>query len=310
MILLYHRILRNAGEDPYFPHGVVSLGEFEEQIHFLRRQFEVVSLEEGFRLLRKKKKNTNRFVSVTFDDGWYDVWQNGAPLLVHLKIPAAFFLTTRFLDEDEVPWWERLYFLVNQPWAGKWKEKLGRKLRLASVEKNIFWNLFQKLKTVPDPERKRLLAIDRLKTPDKIKFGNGRLFMNWKEAQELARVPYFTIGAHGLTHERLSALRPREVFYEERGSKQILEGKLARKVDFFAYPFGFRGDINQVAIRGCRSAGFRAAFTAESGINSQRTPHFRLRRIPIGSGLKEKLFQAIVCHPETFLSWAKSVRWP
>jgi len=31
IILLYHRILRDVDEDPYFPHGVVTLKEFESQ---------------------------------------------------------------------------------------------------------------------------------------------------------------------------------------------------------------------------------------------------------------------------------------
>lgn len=310
IILLYHRILRDIREDSYFPHGVVPLAEFEVQINFLRRAFDIVSLEEGLRTIREKRKSTKRLISLTFDDGWRDVWKYGVPILRTRRIPATFFLTTCFLDKGGIPWWEKLYSLAHKPQARGWVLALRRGLHTGKLQVNDFWDLFQKMKTISPSIRDEILDQRFEATFQEVGSTNDRLFMNWEEAGDLAKIPFFTVGAHGVRHECLSALSRTEILREEGDSKKILVEKLKRPVNYFAYPFGLQRDLNQEAIRGCRSLGFHAALTAEADVNSPRTSLFRLKRIPVGLNLRGKLFQAVLQYPEVFLSWTRGFRWP
>lgn len=47
-------------------------------------------------------------MAVTFDDGYRDVYTNAFPLLQEFGIPATVFLTIQFLDDPQLPWWDRL----------------------------------------------------------------------------------------------------------------------------------------------------------------------------------------------------------
>ncbi len=66
-----------------------------------------------------------------------------------------------------------------------------------------------------------------------------------------------TIGAHSVSHPRLTTLDDRRLEAEISGSKEALEGVLAAAVDLFAYPFG---DADQRVASAVAEAGFRAAF--------------------------------------------------
>lgn len=301
VILLYHRILRNIREDAHSPYGVVRLSDFESQIDFLRKEFQLVSLEEWLRALREKKRNTKRLVSITFDDGWRDVWENGVPILQARRIPASFFLTTRFLEEGGIPWWEKLYFLILHPPVQGWVRALRQRIRLTKLEANDFLDIIQKLKTIPSREREELVDHPFRTAGQKARLDNERLFMSWEEARTLAKASFFTIGAHGINHECLTALPQLKILREVCHSKEILERRLTCQVHFFAYPFGSRTDVNDVAVHACRSSGFRAAFTGVAGVNSSSTSFFRLKRTPVDSQLPLRVFQAILRHPKIFI---------
>jgi peptidoglycan/xylan/chitin deacetylase (PgdA/CDA1 family) len=69
-----------------------------------------------------------------------------------------------------------------------------------------------------------------------------------------------TIGAHTVTHTRLSSLSPEAQREEIFSSKRELEEWLGREISTFSYPFGRRSDYTNESIALCRQAGFiRAA---------------------------------------------------
>jgi peptidoglycan/xylan/chitin deacetylase (PgdA/CDA1 family) len=77
------------------------------------------------------------------------------------------------------------------------------------------------------------------------------------------------IGAHSVTHPRLSRLAPAAAAAEVGGSKAALEDLLGMPVETFAYPYG---DYNEM-VRDCvAAASFRAAFTCSRG-PANSAPH-------------------------------------
>ena len=112
--------------------------------------------------------------------------------------------------------------------------------------------------------------------------------MNWEEVRALEAMG-FDIGAHTLTHPRLSQL-------DEDGQRQeILEGarllteRLGHDVALFAYPFGSAADYNELSARLAREAGFRFAVSNRYGVNGPARDRWALRRTQRVIGL----FQAI-----------------
>jgi peptidoglycan/xylan/chitin deacetylase (PgdA/CDA1 family) len=92
-ILFYHRV---ADEHPNA--WTISNAGFRRQVDWLRRRFDLVSLEEAQRRIRTGD-SPRPAVAITFDDGYADNCEHALPLLIKLKIPCTYFVATRFVLE-------------------------------------------------------------------------------------------------------------------------------------------------------------------------------------------------------------------
>ena len=87
IVLFYHRIADDGANE-----WTVTNRMFARQIRWLQTHFELVSLEEAQRLLRRRA-NHRPCVSITFDDGYADNCQEAIPLLIKQRIPCTYFVT-------------------------------------------------------------------------------------------------------------------------------------------------------------------------------------------------------------------------
>ena len=63
-------------------------------------------------------------------------------------------------------------------------------------------------------------------------------FLNWKEIKEYSNDPLITFGAHSVSHVNFTALGSDDIKKEIINSKRLIENKINKPVDYFAYPFG------------------------------------------------------------------------
>ncbi len=63
-------------------------------------------------------------------------------------------------------------------------------------------------------------------------------YMDWRQIRQL-RDGGMVIGSHGMTHRILTELNDKELDYELKNSKTILENKLGHRIDFLPIPRGF-----------------------------------------------------------------------
>jgi peptidoglycan/xylan/chitin deacetylase (PgdA/CDA1 family) len=94
-ILFYHRV---ADEHPN--PWTISTAGFSRQVEWLRRRFDLVSLEEAQRRIRAAD-SPRPAVAITFDDGYAENCSHALPLLIKLKVPCTYFVATRFVLNDE-----------------------------------------------------------------------------------------------------------------------------------------------------------------------------------------------------------------
>jgi peptidoglycan/xylan/chitin deacetylase (PgdA/CDA1 family) len=97
VILMYHSI--QTSKDP---HAVDPLN-FQRQIEYLRKNYDIVSLKEIVDYAAKRKKIHKRSVAITFDDGSQDIYETVFPYFSKNNLPATVFVTTGFIDK-EWPW--------------------------------------------------------------------------------------------------------------------------------------------------------------------------------------------------------------
>lgn len=107
--------------------------------------------------------------------------------------------------------------------------------------------------------------------------GNNPVLMNWDQVREMD-ANGFHIGAHTRRHAYLPSLTKEQAIDEIVGSKQMIEAKLGKPVDYFVYPVGgFNDDIKKIVI----NAGYKAAGTTNRGRQRFNQDLFELNRIRI-----------------------------
>jgi peptidoglycan/xylan/chitin deacetylase (PgdA/CDA1 family) len=84
------------------------------------------------------------------------------------------------------------------------------------------------------------------------------------------------IGAHSVTHPRLTQIPLARAREEIAASKKQLEDMFGVPVRHFCYPYG---DWNPTVRDAVAEAGYDTACTVDSGVNTSETPRFELRRV-------------------------------
>jgi peptidoglycan/xylan/chitin deacetylase (PgdA/CDA1 family) len=89
------------------------------------------------------------------------------------------------------------------------------------------------------------------------------------------------IESHGIGHRRLAELSPDEALREIAISKLVLEDRLDREVEAYAYVKGSRADYRAEHASLVRQAGYKLGFSAVSGANGPDSDRFQLLRYNI-----------------------------
>lgn len=95
MVLIYHRV-----DDDEANVWTTSTRDFVRGIHWLKKHFELVSLEEAQQRIRDRR-NERPCVSITWDDGYQCNGEVALPLLLKERIPFTYFVTLENILEGK-----------------------------------------------------------------------------------------------------------------------------------------------------------------------------------------------------------------
>lgn len=89
MILFYHRVA------DVHPNGwTISNQTFQEEVRYLQRNFELVTLRE-IQCRMRAAYSPRPAVHITFDDGYAENCENAIPFLIRERVPTTYFVTLR-----------------------------------------------------------------------------------------------------------------------------------------------------------------------------------------------------------------------
>lgn len=107
--------------------------------------------------------------------------------------------------------------------------------------------------------------------------GNYGKYLTWDQIKEMSEQGY-SFEDHTLSHISLPNASDEEIRKQLGKSKEALEWRLGKKVDYLAYP---GGEYDQRVIQLTKEAGYRAAFTVNFGRDRINSTLYTLNRIPI-----------------------------
>lgn len=112
-------------------------------------------------------------------------------------------------------------------------------------------------------------------------FDEGLPLMSTKQMKTLSENSLFNIGAHTMTHPKLSKISKSKQEKEILESKKELEKIINKKVNYFAYPYGQKTDYTKHSAHLVKKSGFEMACSAFIGNVNLLTNRYELPRYPI-----------------------------
>jgi peptidoglycan/xylan/chitin deacetylase (PgdA/CDA1 family) len=269
LVLTYHRVA-TASWDPW--DMCVDPERFEQHLATLSGVVDFVPLSELALRLRRGRR-ARPVVAITFDDGYADNLHAALPILERYSAPATVFVATAWIDRGGPFWWDRLSAIVQSI------EPLPSSIRLPVAGEEFIWQrdtddgdsagdrdrfhvaLWSRLIMVADDERRA--ALEQLEAlANSVNGGDPvGMPMTQDELRCLASSPLIEIGAHTMTHCRLSDLPPDAQFEEIDGSRRQCREFIGEFPSSFAYPFGALDGTTPELVR---SAGFERACSSKN----------------------------------------------
>jgi peptidoglycan/xylan/chitin deacetylase (PgdA/CDA1 family) len=274
---MYHGVLPRTETTPAVLRGNIQADALERHLQWLSRYARVLSLGEAIDLIRSGERAPPRATVLTFDDGLGNQAQFALPLLERYRLPATFFVATDHLRPGRILWHNRLVLqAVDEAGIGRGSLEALRRLR-DWVESDPNAN--------PSERVAQRYGLDVASLPVWERLRIATQGMSTDQLLSMSRSPVVEIGAHTVTHPRLSTCSIEEIDRELTDGRRTLEAIIGRPVRFFAYP---EGAWNDRVVQAVRRAGFQAAAAVEPA-DGPLEDLFRLPRLAITRGSKLRM---------------------
>lgn len=284
IIINYHYV-----EDPRPDWGGIhpcSVKEFEKQIEFLSKNFEIVSVGQIFGSVQEGSKG--KFCAVTFDDGLKGQCENALPILNKYQVRGTFFpITSTF--EGRLPATHKVHVLLSKLSPVRLAEIFHkfldefypdlRKVYNIPLDRRLFErrehedivtaNFKETMIGLPDDIKNRFLRFCFKKIGLDEATLSRQIFMAPGNVAELCRRG-MNVGSHSHGHYPMDAVGLEFMKKDIQLSKDILAKVSGEEVNVFSYSHG-RNSVT--GLKTLADLGFKHAVTIERrDVSSQDNP--------------------------------------
>ncbi|PPE64925.1 hypothetical protein C1704_16920 [Caldimonas caldifontis] len=283
-VLMYHTL--GADNETFDAWTVVRRSDFVAQISLLRRDYDIVSLDEATAHVRDAAPPGRPKAVITFDDGHTGLHRYLFPMLEELQLPVTIYVATGHIASGRPYWFDRVMnaLQVSRP------AKLhladhglpGFTIEAGSGEERwqALRGLLEALKRL-EPGRREAAAdavVAQLASCRRTDFEPLEPLTK-EQLLALAQSRWVTLGAHTDCHSLLDQIPPDVAQASMERSAHLLREWTGRAVHHFAYP---NGNHNRELMARAQAAGFATALTTEKGLWRRTDSQFAVARIPVG----------------------------
>lgn len=301
LVFNYHRIGR--AEDSPWDRALWSadVETFAAQVTFLKRHFDLVGPDDLDSLLNDRR---SRGVMITFDDGYRNNFELALPVLRAEAATATFFITSGFLDDRAVTWWDDIAWMVHTSRRsvippGQWT---AEPFELAQDREPVILRLVRTYKLLSDSESEVFLDwLGEVTGQGRCPVGAANeMWMTWDMVREMDRAG-MSIGGHTVTHPVLANCSAEKQHWEVEVSKERIEAELGHPITAFSYPVGKEHCFDAVTKAIVREAGYYWAFSFIGGYaHPAGFDRFALPRMAVSQHVSGALFRCTAAVPQLF----------
>jgi len=284
----------------------IARDRFISQMLYIKQHFTVVPLSQALAMGVSQRRAGPPILSITFDDGFQNVYDNAFPVLKDLGLPATVFLVTSLTDTDGTIW----YCALNHAFAETKQRSIAwrdRRFDLTNPENRVraCRTLQVMLKEMPHDA----LVLEAEGTIASLGFDPGGglpenspfRILNSRDIQEMRKSGLIDFGAHTHTHSILSLLTEEAQEREIRSSIDRVCEVTGRPCTLFSYPNGEAGDFGENTRDLLIRNNIECSVTMMRGPNYPDTDRFCYRRYGIESAMSDHRFMMNVHH----MVWVK-----
>lgn len=273
-VFFYHSFTNNAFDD-----SKVFNETFRWQLEQLSNRWHVLSFGDYLKLIKNEQKVPKYTVVLTIDDGYLDFFTFAYPLLKEFKMRATLFVTVRFISGRYWLWHDILKYILirsKKSFIELTFNKQIIKINL-SDDKNIKekWNKISNFCiTLEDNIKWQFIEYLIKETGVALPINPPYPYnaVNFDQLEEMSKNGV-EIGAHTMTHPILSQVKDKDLSYEIRYSKKVLEEKLKINIISFCYPNGMPQDISEKAVLEVKRTNYLGSCVTSPYIKRQIDPY-------------------------------------
>jgi peptidoglycan/xylan/chitin deacetylase (PgdA/CDA1 family) len=288
IIFLFHGVIsKNPFKIRNYTKKHITINEFESVLEDLKQKGGIcLSLDEVHKKINKGDSFANYSYSITFDDGFYNNYKYAVPILLKRNLFATFYITTDFIEFNEMSWIDKIEQMVEHVCSKKNVQIFNKKFSIKNNEKSKIFFL-KKIRSLAKRgffgDLNKLVCIikNQLKYKKPLKNLNNILDkkMNWDQIKKINSYKNFTIGGHTVSHKILSFLDSKNSKMEILNSIKIIYKNTKIKIYHYSYPEGMFHTYGRREVKFLKSAGIKICPSAEFGINTKNTNLFGLKRV-------------------------------
>ncbi|HEY4883895.1 MAG TPA: polysaccharide deacetylase family protein [Myxococcales bacterium] len=285
LILSYHRVVADFAQEA--KRSLYSLNieqkTFRRHLEVLQESHDIVPLEDALSVLDGTRQAARDVATITFDDGYRDVYTYAFPVMRDLRVPGVMYVPSGFVGTDRRLGHDRLFTALR-----RMRERGIGPMAVGVGQPGERW-LIDVLDGNPQPEVALELLIARYPTPGLLRLADaledrlglasykppeGELSMTWEMLREMDAHGIIT-GAHTAEHTVLTNQRLDDARSEIAQCKASLEKGLRKPVRHFAYCNGY---YSAGVAQALKAEGFASAVTTEDMPNTPGIDPFALKR--------------------------------
>lgn len=314
-ILTFHGLSKGEGDPAVLNSSLhLPVEMFRNICSMLAKDYRVISMADFIEARRRGTTLPANSVVITFDDGYASNYELAYPILKEFDLHATIFVTTAFLDGDEMLWFQRVDLALGHTRKEllDWKIN-GKKLRLylgtRELRQQSLMRLTPELKELSNTEM--MNEVDRLERALEVSEPGPQDLprcmrpLDWERAFDMTLSGHVDIGGHTHTHPILSRCDSMTMRAEISVCRDRILAEIGELPVSFSYPNGGHEDYTRETLLLVREAGFKAACTAVSGRVDEDVSMFQLPRY----GCPETVWEAEATVSgafETLKDWRQS----
>ncbi|OPY15881.1 MAG: Polysaccharide deacetylase [Syntrophus sp. PtaB.Bin138] len=283
LVPYYHMITNEAPLHTKHLYGHKNIRQFTEDLDFLLKNFLPVNLMDVMAFLKADEVLPDRALLLTFDDGFREMYDVVAPILLNKGISSIFFVNSAFTDNRELCFQHKASILVEH---------------IQAKPKSLLQHIGDKLRTdnhTPEDIKKSLLSIeyreraiiDEVAALMEVDFSDylskNKPYLTSEQILILIRNG-FHIGAHSIDHPLYASLSMEEQLRQTRESVGFVKERYHLNYGVFAFPHSDRG-VSRAVFEEIYGSGLVDIFFGTGGITGDffknNIQRFSLEKPPI-----------------------------